>query len=380
MAVTEFGKLTALQIKTYSTEIWANTRERTLLLGPQGFLGQGTGDATRPIHYIRDFTKTNSGMRAVMPLVQDLQEDGRAGDHIIEGYEEEMIPDSLEVQIDQLRHGTISKGKMAELETVIEYRRTAREKLKWWFTDKLDELAILTVAGIPYTKKLNGAAREAQSDLPNLRYASDVTAPSTNRVFYADNAGTPATSTGTLTTAHKVTWNRIVDLKAFAERKRIKPIRMNGKETFVLLITTEGMRDLKKDTNFQTNTGRAAGMGQDKNPLFSGADIKIDGLAIYGSNKVPNTLGATSGVGKYGSGNTVDGFQGLLLGAQALGFAAVEDGSYVEEKKDAGNRAATYYGRPFGFRKPIFKSVVDGDSQPVEDYSVISFYAAAASN
>lgn len=380
MAATEFGKLSALQIRTYSAEIWHNTRERTLLLGPQGFLGGGTGDATRPIHYIRDFTKTNSGLRAVMPLVQDLQEDGRVGDHILEGYEEELVPDSLEVGIDQLRHGTISKGQMAELETVIEFRRTARETLKWWFTEKLDELAILTVAGIPYTLKIDGSVRDPQSDLINLRYAADVTAPSTNRIFYGDNSGTPATSLATLTTSHKVNWNRIVDLKAFAARKRIKPIRMNGKETWVLLVSTEAMRDLKKDTAFQTNTGRAAGMGQDKNPLFSGADVKIDGLAIYSSNKVPNTLGATSGVGKYGSGFTVDGAQCLLLGAQALGFAAVEDGTYVEEKKDAGNRAAVYYGRKFGFRKPIWKSVVDGPTQPVEDFSVVSYYVAASAN
>lgn len=371
--VTDFGKLSTLQITTYSADIWRNTREQTLLFGPQGFLGKGTSDATRPIHYVKDFTKTNSGTQAVMPLVQDLTGDGRVGDHIVEGYEEEMVAEALTIQIDQLRHGVESKGEMAELKTVVDFRKTASDNIKWWLTDKLDEVAILVLAGIALTKKLDGSTRNPQSDLVNLNYASDISAPSTNRIKYADTA----TSTATLTTAMTVTWNKIVDLKAFAQRKRLKPIRNGGKEYYVLLLSSEGLRDLKKDTNFQTNTGRAAGNGMEKNPLFTGADVRIDGLVIYGHNKVPTTLGAVSGVGKYGSSNTVDGFQGLLVGAQALGFAAIEDGKYVEQEKDAKNKAAIYYGRKFGMRKPVWKSVVDSGN-PLEDFGVISYYAAAA--
>lgn len=373
MAVTEFGKLSALQITTYSADVWRWAREQTLLFGPQGFLGKGTSDATRPIHYVKDFTKTNSGTQAVMPLVQDLTGDGRVGDHIVEGYEEEIIADSLSIQIDQLRHGVESKGEMAELKTVIDFRNTASNNIKFWLTEKLDEVAILVLAGIPLTKKLDGSNRSQTSDLVNLNYAADITAPSTNRIKYADTA----TSTSTLTTAMTTTWNRIVDLKAFAQRKRLKPIRNGGKEYYVLLLSSEGLRDLKKDTNFQTNTGRAASQGTEKNPLFTGAEVTIDGLKIYGHNKVPTTLGATTGVGKYGASNTVDGYQGLLVGAQALGFAAIEDGKYVEQEKDAKNKAAIYYGRKFGMRKPIFKSVVDA-GLPVEDFGVISYYAAAA--
>lgn len=373
MAVTDFGKLSTLQITTYSADIWRNTREQTLLFGPQGFLGKGTSDATRPIHYVKDFTKTNSGTQAVMPLVQDLTGDGRVGDHIVEGYEEEMVAEALTIQIDQLRHGVESKGEMAELKTVVDFRKTASDNIKWWLTDKLDEVAILVLAGIPLTKKLDGSVRNPQSDLINLNYASDISAPSTNRIRYADTAS----STATLTTAMTVTWNRIVDLKAFAQRKRLKPIRNGGKEYYVLLLSSEGLRDLKKDSNFQTNTGRAAGNGLEKNPLFTGADVRIDGLVIYGHNKVPTTLGAVSGVGKFGTSNTVDGFQGLLVGAQALGFAAIEDGKYVELEKDAKNKAAIYYGRKFGMRKPVWKSVVDSGN-PLEDFGVISYYAAAA--
>lgn len=104
-------------------------------------------------------------------------------------------------------------------------------------------------------------------------------------------------------------------------------------------------------------------------------------MLIYEHNKVPNTHGLTSGVDKWGSGNTVEGAQGFLIGAQALGFSKIGGAQYNEsDNKDYNNRPAVAIGRMMGMLKPQFTSLTDLSSgvPTKQDFGVISFYHAAA--
>lgn len=371
MAATDFGALTEGKKRLWAAEIWKAGRDQNFWMS-NGFMGEGTNS---PIQRINDLTETERGRECVMQLVADLQGDGIVGDNLLEGSEEAMWSDQIVIKIDQIRHGVRSKGRMAEQATVIRFRTNGKEKLGFWLADKVDELMFLTAAGVQYDKKLDGTTR-GTSQLPSLVFNADVTTPTTGRRMFSGTA----TSTATLTASDKMTWNLVVSAQAYAKRKRIKPIRSGGREHYCLLLSTEQMRDLKTDTNYQTNVSRAAPRG-DANPLFKNAIAVIDGVVIYDHQKVFNTLGLASG-SKWGASSTVDGAQAMLLGAQALGFAKIGDAQFNEsDSTDYKNRPGMAIGTVIGMLKPRFKSLFDLDTNgaaTTQDFGMLSIYTAAA--
>lgn len=366
MPATDFGALTTAQKRLWSAELWQQGRDQNFFMS-NGFMGDGSGNV---IERITELTETERGKVCTMQLVGDIVSDGVVGDNLLEGNEEAMWNDTLEIRIDQIRNGVRSKGRMSEQSTVIRFRATGKEKLSFWLADKLDELMFLTIAGISYGNNLDGSSRAGTSQLPSLAFASDVVAPTSARIMYAG----AATSTATLTASDKMTWNLIVQAQAYAKRKRIKPIRSGGREYYALLLSTEQCRDLKTDSNYQTIVSRAGPRG-DSNQLFKGALAVVDGVIIYDHQKVPNTLGLGSG-SRYGAGGTIHGAQALMLGAQALGFAQLGNVGMAEsDNTDYNNRPGMAVGRIVGMVKPTFQSVYDARTK--QDFATLSIYTAA---
>lgn len=368
MSATDFGSLSAARKRVWAAKTWKEGRDETFFYG-KGFMSKKAEDHNKPITYITELTKTSRGLECVMQLVADLQGDGVAGDNTLEGNEEALVNDEQTITIDQLRHGVRSKGEMAEQATVIRFRKTAREKLKFWLSDKIDELLFLTLSGRSFTYNTNGSTR-GSSQLPQLAFAADVKAATSNRVIY----GGSATSEGSLTASDKITWDMITSACAFAKRQKIKPIREGGKDYMILVLSTEQLRDLKQDTDFKTIMANAGVRGT-KNPLFTSANYVIDDIVIHEHNKVYNTLGAAN-TQKWGSGGLVDGAQALLLGAQAAGFAAI-DNSFMRESDntDYGNKPGIGFGRKIGTLKPQFMSRATEMSR--EDFGVVAVKTAA---
>ena len=363
---TDFGALSAARKKVWAAQIWEAGRDASFW-NMNGFMGDGAGSV---IERITELTQTERGNECIMQLVADLTGDGVVGDNRLEDNEEAMFNAAISLRIDQLRHGVRSKGAMAEQSTIIRFRSQAKEKLGFWFGDKVDELLFLTASGRAYTLKLDGSTR-GTSQLPSLSFASDVAAASTNRINYAGSA----TSEATLTASDTMTWSIIVNARAKAQRKRMKPIRSGGREYYAMVMSTEQGRDLRKSSDYMTNVSRAAERGNN-NPLFRGAFAVVDGVILYEHNKVFNTLGLGSSA-KWGSGGTVDGAQALLLGAQALGFAQLYDTKYTEsDNTDYGNRPGIAVGRMLGVLKPQWPSPVDANA--TEDFGILSVKTAAA--
>ena len=366
---TDFSALTEAQKRVWSAEAWKEGRDQSFWF-TKGFISKSEADMNRPVHRITKLTKTERGTECVMQLIPDMQGDGTVGDNKLDGNEEALQNDAQVIRIDMLRHGVRSKGEMSEQATVIRFRAQARDKLAFWMADKIDELMFLTASGRAYSLKTDGSTR-ASSQLPQLAFAADVAAATSNRIVYAGSA----TTEGTLTTDDKVSWNLLTTLKAKMKRKRIRPIREGGKEYYVVVLSSEQCRDLNLDSTYQTIVSRAAEKGS-KNPLFTGATAVVQGLIIYEHNKVFSTLGLAS-ASKWGAGGTVDGAQALAFGAQALGLATI-DNTFMRESDntDYGNRPGIAWGRKIGMLKPQFKATVDGGTR--EDYGVFSVKTAAA--
>lgn len=372
MALTDFGSLTDIQKKIYSLNISKQGRDDNFWMS-NGFMGSSTDDTSKPIQKITELTKTEKGTQAVMPLIGDIS-GGVVGDNQLEGNEQPILADAQTIQIDQLRNGCRSKGRMSEQATVIRFRVQARDVLAFWLADLIDELLFLTGAGRAFTLNTDGSTR-ATSQIPSLAFAGDVAAASTNRVMYAGSA----TSEATITTADTCTWDLVTQAKAFAKRKRIRPIRAGGKSYYILVLSTEQCRDMEKTSDYKAILAQAMPRGMD-NPLFNNAKKVINEVVIYDHQKVFNTLGLASG-SRWGSGGTVHGAQAFLMGAQAMGYAALDDGTPgmdESDNTDYGNRPALGIHRIIGMLKPQYKSKYDANAR--EDYGFVSIKTAAAAN
>lgn len=375
MANTDFAALTGNQKKLWSAYVISAGRDQSFWMGPTGFLSKGNRDTTKPVHYVNELTQTERGAKCVLPLVHDLKGDGVVGDNTLEGNEEELTSDYVEIQLDQLRNGAKNKGRMSDQRVVLQFRVQAKDKLAQWKADREDEMMFLAASGVAFTKKLDGSTRGV-SQLPQLAFAGDVVAPSSNRVNYAGTA----TSTATLTANDKMSWRGLNALKAKAIRKRLKPLRMNGKVYFMVVMSPEQARDLRDDVDYKAAVAQGAKRGDD-NPLFTGDFITINGLILYEHNKVYNTLGLGSG-SKWGATGTVDGAQALLIGAQALGYAHIGEDQWNEsDQTDYKNRVGVAYSFMCGIVKCVFDSIFDLDTNgnnTSQDFSILSYYTAAA--
>lgn len=371
MALTDFGALSGARKKLWSTDTWRLGLDEAFFAST-GMMGTGKN---KPVQTITELTETEKGDKCVIQLVAELAGDGVVDDNLLDGSEEQLTNDIQEIQLSLLRNGIKNKGKMSEQRTVLKFRTEAKEKLSFWLGDKLDEIAFLTITGRAYTMTLSYVSRSGSSQMPTLGFAGDVTAPSSARRMFAG----VATSEATLQASETMSWNFLLKVAAFAKRKRLRPIRAEGRGYYCVLMSTEQAKDLKADSTYQANVGRAESRGG-ANPLFKGNFANVDGLILFEHPKVFNTLGGTSGVngvgGRFGSSNTVNGADALLLGAQALGFARIGSAEWEEsDNTDYKNRIGIGYGRMIGYKKPKFVNRYDSGTS--QDFGVVVVTTAA---
>lgn len=362
MSLTNFAGLTPDQKTVWSREVWSAARDQMFI---NRFLGEGNGAM---IQRIVELTRTERGERVLMQLVADLIGDGVIGDNEREGMEEELKSYSQIIHIDLIANAVRNKGKLAEQKNVIQFREQARDKLAYWLANRIDQLAFLTLSGIPFTYRNDGGPRTSTA-FAGLSFAADVQAPTAHRHFRWDgvNKALTAGQTTDCVAADTLTYGALVDLKAYADAHYVKPLSANGRDYYVLLVRPETMASLKKDETFQRAVTMAAPRGED-NPWFTGATITIDGLVVHPHRLVFNTTGAASGA-KWGATGQVEGSRTLLCGAQALGIADISPPEWYEKEFEYGSSQGINVDKMFGLLKPRFYSNYD---QGVEDFGVIA--------
>lgn len=370
MALTNFTLLTNEQKTIWKKDLWRNARNMSFV---NTFLGTGPMSL---VSHITELKKSEKGARAVITLLADLVGDGIAGDRTLEGNEEAQVTFDQVIRIDQLRNASRHEGRMADQKSIVEFRNNSRDNLAYWLADRIDQLAFLTLGGVSYARRNNGSLRVG-SDFTALEFGADVSAPSTARRMNW-NATTKTLSANGSTTAVGAadfpTWNMFVQLKAYAKDRYMRGVGgVAGEEVFHAFMTPQAMARLKQDADYMLNLRHAQERG-DKNELFTGSSVKIDGIHLHEFRHVPNVSGATSGVDKYGSGATLNGCQVLFCGAQALGMADIGDMEWEEKEFDYGNSQAIAVGKILGFLKPKFGNIYENGS--VEDFGVISTYVA----
>ena len=369
MALTNFSALTNEQKTIWSMDLWRQARNMSFV---NKFLGK---DSNSMIQHITELKKSEKGARAVITLLADLTGDGIAGDRTLEGNEEAMQTYDQVIRIDQLRNASRHEGRMADQKSVVDFRSNARDNLAYWLSDRIDQLALLTMSGVSYGMKNSGAVRVG-SDMPFLEFAADVTAPSAKR-FGRWNGTSKQVEWGNgnslITTSDLPSYPMLVQMKAYAKDNYVRGVKeAGGEECYHVFLTPQAMARLKLDPDYLLNL-RNAGPRTKENQLFTGDAVRVDGLYIHEFRHVINTRLALSG-SKWGAGGLVDGCQVLFCGAQAMGMADIGNPEWVEKGFDYENQQGISTGKILGFKKPQFVSQYSGGT--LEDFGVLSVYTA----
>ena len=374
MANTNFAGMLTEEYTVWSRDFWKMARNLSFI---NQFAGTGSNSM---VQRITELTKSDKGARAVITLIGDLTGDGIAGDNTLEDNEEAIKAYDSVIKIDQLRNANRLHGRMADQKTIINFRENSRDQLAYWAADRMDQMAFLTLSGISYTSKNNGALRPvsgvAGGNLDDLEF-SGVTAPTANRHFRWDSTSGQLVDASTIavTAADTLTYRALVMAKARAKDEYIRGIKgPGGEEIYHVFVTPQGMASLKLDPDYLANV-RSAGVRGSKNPLFAGTSaVMVDGLVIHEYRHVYNTATAvTTGTPgdlgqKWGAGGDVDGQRVLICGAQALGMADIGMAEWFEKEFDFNNQKGISVSKIFGYLKPVLHSNVHAGD---EDFGVL---------
>lgn len=277
-----------------------------------------------------DLTKSQ-GDQVTFGIVPNLSGDGVTSGQVLEGNEEGLNSYDYSIILEQYRHGTRTKGKMDVQRAMFSIPDVSRAKLKIWGAEKIDKLLVTALLASP------------------------------TKILYRDGvAGAPsgtsvsATAKTALTAANsKITPNFISALRVWAKTGgaaqtwRIRPVRMEGAEYYVLLVHPAVMYDLRIDSTFQQAMKDAQERGKD-NPLFKGATAIWDNVVIHETERIPLFTDGGSG--------SVTGAFGALMGAQSLVWAWGERPNTVQEDFDYKNEQGWAWQMMAKAGKPKFNS------------------------
>ncbi len=389
---TNFGGLTGDQLQAWSRSFWKAARNNSFI---NQFAGTGSNAM---VQRVTELTKSAKGSKANITLLADMAGDGITGDNTLEGNEEALRAFDISIEMDQLRFANRIQGRMTDQKTVVNFREQSRDTLAYAMADRIDQLAFLTLSGVQYNMKNNGAVRAATAVngdvLSGLEFAPGAGDAATSARSLclnggAANADSVMSAAGSnqvdFTSFDKLSYASIVNLKAYAKDNYIRGIRGAGnQEVFHMFVTPQQMASLKLDSDFLANV-RNAGVRGASNSLFSGtSSLMVDGVMIHEFRHVFNTAGATSGSSaeagdpgyKWGAGANINGARALFCGAQALAMADIGNAEMTEDTFDYGNQSGISVGKIFGLKKPKFNIAAPGAAADVQDFGVITLDTA----
>ena len=293
--------------KAWSKQLWREAEK-------DNFFAKFTGTGTDAIIQVKTELKKDSGDQITVPLLMRLVGEGVTGDNMLEGNEEALQFYDCQVKVDQIRHAVKLKGQMEEQKTSLNLRTAAKDSLKTWFVEKQEKMIVEALTANPTPE---------------------------HPVF-----ANGRTSEGAITDADVFT----ADMISIAARKaktlepKIRRVRVEGKEYYVMLVDNYQARDLKNDTKW-LEAQKHANVRGSENPIFTGRLGVYDGVVVHEyENLIRTNTGASSA--KVG--------HALLLGAQAGIKGVAQEATWKEDTFDYGNKVGFATGAIMGVAKSVF--------------------------
>ena len=279
-------------------------------------------DGSNVVHQNKDLTNVK-GDSVVFGLMMNLTGSGVEGNRQkLSGSEDTLNIYDFTVQT-QLVRNAVSRFEADDQKSQYDMLKEIKVVLKQWLSDWLDNKLI---------DKLTSNNSNAET-------------------VYASAANTQAS----ITANDKLTTTIISRAKRKAQMHapKIQPIKIDGMDKYIMLVSPWAARDLKDDQKWLAAQQNANVRGS-KNPIFTGALGEYDGVVLYEYERVYNiSTGASS----------ANVCHNLLLGKQAACFAVARPAKHIEQTDDYGNIA----GNGIAFYGAVEKTKFNGS-----DFGVIN--------
>lgn len=360
----------ALRPEIWEKQLFADIIDG-LYFNESGLMGE---DENNVIQVKMDLVK-EQGDTDTVGLTTKLTGNGVDGDSELEGNEEAVNAYSDSVLIDQKRFGIRLKGKLDEKKNAYDMRMDAKKKLTIRLQEFIERQIFLKLAGVRNTNinDVNGTVvgtGALWSNSPTVIPAADEAAGTGNRYICANSGGTDALAATDLLTPTLISRAKI---KARLASPKIQPLRIDGRDHYVMWIHPWQAYDLKNNAQFAQAMREAEVRGK-SNPIFTGALGVWDGVILYEHEYVPFLDVSVTAVDNFagdagGTTCAVDAFRALLCGKQAaVMLKAQNDNGWVEETFDYKNKVGFATGLIGGIDKIMFNS---------KEYGVIAVDTAA---
>lgn len=340
------------------------------------FMGEGENNIVQ----IKNQLKKSPGDTVTVPLTAKLTGDGVSGDSELEGNEEAINAYSDSIAISQIRNAVRLTGKLDEQKNVYDMRVDGKNKLAIWLREFIERQCFLKLGGVnnEYLTDTAGNVIGTQatwSNPPEQVPYNDSGAGYGDRYLCADYAnGADSLASTDLLTPELISRARIKASSRIASGgPKVQPIRMEGKDYYVMFIHPWQAFDLKNNSTY-AQAQREAQVRGNSNPIFTGALGIWDGVVIHEHEYVPyldvsSSAGNNFNAAGAGTDFAVDTFRALLCGKQALGFVQTKESMKMTEKTfDYGNKVGYATGLIGGIQKITFNSI---------DYGVVAVDTAA---
>ncbi len=329
--MTLSASIAGLRPELWRKQVFADARDNL-------YMTRFIGDSEQSMIQELEDLRKEAGSNISFGLGMKLSGAGITGDSTLEGFEEQMTDYDEDVAIDQLRHAVRLTGRMDEKKNAYNMRVSAKNRLADWWAERLDKEIL---------DKLCGKTSSTFANTPTA-------AAATRSVFAGGQS-----SAGAITAAMKMDTKVLDAAKQMAKlaSPMIRPVRVGGKEYYVVILHPYSATDLRQDPVWNQAQRDANVRGED-NPIFSGALGIYNGMVIHEHEYVYTTTDGSGGASVA---------RNILCGQQAGVIAWGAPVQWVEKSFDYGNSWGISVGAIFGVIKPLFNAL---------DYGVVTMFAA----
>jgi len=319
---------TGLQVEAWSKELYHEVNKSQFWTK---FMGTGSNNVIQ----VKNELNAKKGDTIHFGLRARLSGNGVANDDTLEGNEEEMPVYDYSVAVSQLRNAVRSEGQEFEGKYLYPFRMEAMDALKVWLAETKDKYFFDALALSPTNVVGTAKALIATTDLL-----------------------TPALISKAKARCKLPTGNH----------SRIRPVRVEGKNYYMMIISPEQAYDLKRNAEW-LQAQREAGPRGSTNPIFTDSLGEFDGVLLYEHEDV-------STGDDYGATGLIHGAMASLVGAQALVQANNRQTIWKEKTFDYGNEL----GISGGFMQNRYDSSATGGNVKAVfnscDFAHIAVYTA----
>lgn len=259
------------------------------------------------------------------------------GDSALESNEQNLTSNEVVVTTAQRRFGVINAGNFDDSKVLYNFRTEALAQLKRQYAEDHDAQIFSALT------KTSGAGAYLRAD------------NGANTSVYADSDPKAALATADLAIPGDISKLKKMAMLGTTKSYKMKPIRVEGKDYYVLLLHPEAAYDLAQNSTW-INAQQYANVRGSDNPIFSGALGVYDGVVVHEHEGITTAAD--------GGGASVKYARNLFLGAGAACHAKVDNMSWVEKTFDYGNKLGIAAGQIYGVGMSTFDS---------KDYAVIQY-------